>query len=80
MGWYVDGVGRARSTDQSLVCPEAMYPILNPAIGGDSGGRTGCEDGVPGDDGRGLREGVAEGERWLTRQGAPAAPTSRARR
>jgi beta-glucanase (GH16 family) len=38
VAWYVDGVERARITDQSLICPEAMYPILNLAIGGDWGG------------------------------------------
>jgi beta-glucanase (GH16 family) len=32
--WYVDGVERARTTDRSLICPEAMYPILNLAVGG----------------------------------------------
>jgi beta-glucanase (GH16 family) len=35
VAWYVDGVERGRSTDTSLICPEAMYPILNLAIGGD---------------------------------------------
>ena len=38
VAWYVDGVERARITDRSLICPEAMYPILNLAIGGDWGG------------------------------------------
>ncbi len=38
VAWYVDGVERARMTDRSLICPEAMYPILNLAIGGDWGG------------------------------------------
>jgi hypothetical protein len=33
--WYVDGVGRATITDPELICPEAMYPILNLAVGGD---------------------------------------------
>jgi beta-glucanase (GH16 family) len=36
--WYVDGVERARSTDPALICPEAMYPILNVAVGGDWAG------------------------------------------
>jgi hypothetical protein len=38
VAWYVDGIERARTTDPSLICPEAMYPILNLAIGGDWGG------------------------------------------
>jgi beta-glucanase (GH16 family) len=38
VSWYVDGVERARSRDASLICPEAMYPILNLAIGGTWGG------------------------------------------
>jgi beta-glucanase (GH16 family) len=33
--WYVDGVERSRITDPALICPEAMYPILNVAVGGD---------------------------------------------
>jgi beta-glucanase (GH16 family) len=33
--WYVDGAERARMTDKALICPEAMYPILNLAVGGD---------------------------------------------
>ena len=33
--WYVDGVERGRMADPGLVCPEAMYPILNLAVGGD---------------------------------------------
>ena len=33
--WYVDGVERARMSDAALICPEAMYPILNLAVGGD---------------------------------------------
>jgi len=36
--WYVDGVERARATDPALICPEAMYPILNLAVGGTWGG------------------------------------------
>ena len=36
--WYVDGVERARVTDPALICPEAMYPILNVAVGGDWAG------------------------------------------
>ena len=35
VSWYVDGVERARMTDPALICPEAMYPILNVAVGGD---------------------------------------------
>ena len=35
VSWYVDGVERARTTDPALICPEAMYPILNLAVGGD---------------------------------------------
>jgi beta-glucanase (GH16 family) len=38
VAWYVDGVERARMTDRGLICPEAMYPIINLAIGGDWGG------------------------------------------
>jgi beta-glucanase (GH16 family) len=38
VAWYVDGVERARSTDPALICPEAMYPILNLAVGGDWAG------------------------------------------
>jgi beta-glucanase (GH16 family) len=38
VSWYVDGVERARMTDRSLICPEAMYPILNLAVGGDWAG------------------------------------------
>jgi beta-glucanase (GH16 family) len=34
VSWYVDGVERARMTDPALICPEAMYPILNVAVGG----------------------------------------------
>jgi beta-glucanase (GH16 family) len=33
--WYVDGVERAAMNDKALICPEAMYPILNLAVGGD---------------------------------------------
>jgi beta-glucanase (GH16 family) len=33
--WYVDGVARLTMTDPTLICPEAMYPILNVAVGGD---------------------------------------------
>jgi len=33
--WYVDGVARMTMTDPALICPEAMYPILNVAVGGD---------------------------------------------
>jgi beta-glucanase (GH16 family) len=36
--WYVDGIERARMTDPALICPEAMYPILNVAVGGDWAG------------------------------------------
>jgi beta-glucanase (GH16 family) len=35
VSWYIDGVERARMTDPALICPEAMYPILNVAVGGD---------------------------------------------
>ena len=35
VSWYVDGVERGRMTDPALICPEAMYPILNVAVGGD---------------------------------------------
>ena len=35
IAWYVDGVERFRTTDPRLICPEAMYPILNVAVGGD---------------------------------------------
>jgi len=35
VSWFVDGVERARMTDPALICPEAMYPILNVAVGGD---------------------------------------------
>ena len=35
VSWYVDGVERARMTDPALICPEASYPILNVAVGGD---------------------------------------------
>jgi hypothetical protein len=35
VAWYVDGVERGRMTDPALICPEAMYPILNVAVGGD---------------------------------------------
>lgn len=38
VAWYVDGVERARVTDPALICPEAMYPILNVAVGGDWAG------------------------------------------
>jgi beta-glucanase (GH16 family) len=38
ISWYVDGVERARTTNTALICPEAMYPILNLAVGGDWGG------------------------------------------
>jgi beta-glucanase (GH16 family) len=35
VSWYVDGIERARMTDPALICPEAMYPMLNVAVGGD---------------------------------------------
>jgi hypothetical protein len=38
VAWYVDGVERGRMTDPALICPEAMYPILNVAVGGDWAG------------------------------------------
>jgi beta-glucanase (GH16 family) len=34
VAWYIDGVERARTTDARLICREAMYPILNLAVGG----------------------------------------------
>jgi hypothetical protein len=38
VSWFVDGVEVARMTNPALICPEAMYPILNLAVGGDWGG------------------------------------------
>ncbi|HYO09684.1 MAG TPA: PA14 domain-containing protein [Tepidisphaeraceae bacterium] len=38
VAWYVDGVERARTTDPRYISPEAMYPILNVALGGDWAG------------------------------------------
>ena len=35
VSWFIDGVERSRITDPALICPEAMYPILNVAVGGD---------------------------------------------
>ena len=35
VAWYVDGVERARTTDPRYISPEAAYPILNVAVGGD---------------------------------------------
>ena len=35
VAWYVDGVERARTTDPRYISPEASYPILNVAVGGD---------------------------------------------
>jgi beta-glucanase (GH16 family) len=32
--WYVDGVPHGTCTDPNLICSEAMYPILNVAVGG----------------------------------------------
>ncbi|HUQ72831.1 MAG TPA: PA14 domain-containing protein, partial [Planctomycetaceae bacterium] len=32
--WYVDGIEKARTTNPALICPEAMYPILDLATGG----------------------------------------------
>ena len=32
--WYVDGKAVATTTDPALICPEAMYPIMNLAVGG----------------------------------------------
>jgi beta-glucanase (GH16 family) len=32
--WYVDDVVRATVTNPALICPEAMYPIINMAVGG----------------------------------------------
>jgi beta-glucanase (GH16 family) len=37
VSWYVDGVERARVTDPALICREAMYPILNLAVGDAAG-------------------------------------------
>ena len=37
VSWYVDGVELARTTDPVLICREAMYPILNLAVGGAAG-------------------------------------------
>ena len=37
VAWYVDGVERARTTDPSLVCQEAMYLIMDLAVGGAAG-------------------------------------------
>ena len=34
IAWFVDGVERARTTGSHLVVHEAMYPILNLAVGG----------------------------------------------
>jgi beta-glucanase (GH16 family) len=36
--WYVDGKPWTRTTDRSLICAEAMYPIFDLAVGGDWGG------------------------------------------
>lgn len=38
VSWFVDGVERARTTDPALISPEAMYPILNLAVGGEWAG------------------------------------------
>lgn len=38
VSWFVDGVERARTIDPALICPEAMYPILNLAVGGEWAG------------------------------------------
>jgi hypothetical protein len=35
--WYVDGAPRARMADPALICREAMYMILNLAVGGAAG-------------------------------------------
>jgi hypothetical protein len=37
VAWFVDGVERARTTDPSLVCREAMYLIMDLAVGGAAG-------------------------------------------
>ena len=37
VSWYVDGVERARTSRAELICREAMYPILNLAVGGAAG-------------------------------------------
>ena len=47
VAWYVDGVERARTTDPALICPEAMYPILNLAVGGDWAGPPGATTTFP---------------------------------
>jgi hypothetical protein len=39
VAWFVDGVERARTTRADLVCREAMYVILNLAVGGPTAGR-----------------------------------------
>jgi beta-glucanase (GH16 family) len=36
--WYVDGAAVATCTNTALICPEAAYPILNLAVGGNWGG------------------------------------------
>jgi beta-glucanase (GH16 family) len=33
--FYVDGIVRQTVTDPELICPEAMYPIMNLAVGGE---------------------------------------------
>ena len=38
VSWFVDGVERARTTRTSLICPEAMYPIMDLAVGGKAAG------------------------------------------
>ena len=34
VAWFVDGVERARTTGANLIVHEAMYPLLNLAVGG----------------------------------------------
>jgi hypothetical protein len=47
VAWYVDGVERGRTTNRSLICPEAMYPILNLAVSAQAGGLPNADAGFP---------------------------------
>lgn len=38
IAWYLDGIEWARTTDRTLICTEAMYPIFDLAVGGPWGG------------------------------------------
>jgi beta-glucanase (GH16 family) len=38
VSWYIDGTLVGTMTNTSLICPEAMYPIMNLAVGGSWGG------------------------------------------